>query len=91
MVLIQKVTLLNIKKELERLRTTVNTGIEELKHTAEATEVKINSEVETAKALDTQLKALQSAINSNQLATREDLTSQIKTIKRSSCGIYKFT
>ena len=69
MVLIQKVTLLNIKK-LERLRTTVNTGIEELKHTAEATEVKINSEVETAKALDTQLKALQSAINSNQLATR---------------------
>lgn len=68
------------QKELERLRTTVNTGIEELKHTAEATEVKINSEVETAKALDTQLKALQSAINSNQLATREDLTSQIKPL-----------
>ena len=68
------------QKELERVRKTVNTGIDELKHTAEATEVKINSEVETAKALDTQLKALQSAINSNQLATREDLTSQIKPL-----------
>lgn len=65
------------QNELSRLRTTVNQGIDDLTQLAEQTDRKINGQVESAKALDIQVKALQSSIDSNQLVTKAELTKQI--------------
>lgn len=69
------------QKELERLRTVVTEGISRLEEQAENTKTKITTQVETAKALDLQLKALQSSISSNELVTKgefQNLTGNIQ-------------
>nr|DAZ23503.1 MAG TPA: distal tail protein [Caudoviricetes sp.] len=68
------------QKELDRLRSTVESGIEELKSKAEATGSKIDSQVETAKALKLQLDLLQEAVKSNKLITRDELDNNIGTL-----------
>ncbi|WP_218696830.1 phage baseplate upper protein [Mammaliicoccus sciuri] len=74
------------QKELERLRTVVTEGIRILEEQAEGTKTKIEGQASTAKALDTQLKALQSAIDSKELITRlefrtltDELGNQVNT------------
>lgn len=66
--------------ELERLKNTVNNGVEELNRKSEQVGAKINGQVETAKALTTQLEALQSSVSSNQLVTKLDLNKQISNL-----------
>jgi hypothetical protein len=74
------------QKELERLRTVITDGIRILEEQAEGTKTKIEGQASTAKALDLQIKALQSAIDSKELITRlefrnltDELGNQVNT------------
>ncbi|WP_239727182.1 MULTISPECIES: phage baseplate upper protein [unclassified Mammaliicoccus] len=69
------------QKELERLRTVVTEGIARLEEQAEGTKTKISTQAETAKALDLQLKTLQSAISSNELVTKRDFEAMTTEIR----------
>lgn len=69
------------QKELERLRIVVTEGIQSLESLAEGTKTKISTQAETAKALDLQLKTLQSAISSNELVTKRDFEAMTTEIR----------
>lgn len=69
------------RKELERLKTVVSEGIRLLEEQAEGTKTKINGQASTAKALDTQLKALQSAIDSEELITRLEFRTMMDEVR----------
>lgn len=69
------------QKELERLRMVVTEGIRTLEEKAEGTKTKIEGQASTAKALDLQLKALQSAIDSKELVTKLEFTTMTDEIR----------
>lgn len=68
------------QKELERLRTTVESGLRELNSTSENTKTKIQSQLETANMLDVQIKALKSSMESKELVTKFELNNQINQL-----------
>lgn len=69
------------QKELERLKLVVEDGIEKLKEKSANTAEKINTQVETAKALNIQLEAIKSAVGSNELVTKLEYQKMVEGVQ----------